>query len=175
MNLVQSCTEAEGGHIGVVAQHKFLGRAGKEQTQGLDARSLFRERDGRVEPALQPLQVPVRAVVLHVGDLAAARTLSSTVERHLSPLAQDAGLWLQDPSKYHATLFHASAHEVRATLEFGGATECVEAATLGLENVPVPGLREANGLLLPGLHAVLCLRAFQGGGSTSGPPALCPP
>lgn len=95
----------------------LLVRAGREQTQGLDARSLFRERDGRVEPALQPLQTPVRAIVLHIGDASAARALSAAVERHLSPLAQDAGLWLQDPSKFHATLFHASAHEVRA--EFG--------------------------------------------------------
>ncbi|BDA45523.1 hypothetical protein COCOBI_07-3100 [Coccomyxa sp. Obi] len=96
--------------LGAQLDHSGL-MLGKEQTQGLDARSLFRERDGRVEPALQPLQVPVRAVVLHVGEAAAARTLSATVERHLSPLAQDAGLWLQDPSKYHATLFHASAHQ----------------------------------------------------------------
>lgn len=73
-----------------------------------------------MEPALQPLQVPVRAVVLHVGDAAAARTLSAAVERHLSPLAQDAGLWLQDPTKYHATLFHASTHEVRATVDLQG-------------------------------------------------------
>lgn len=65
-----------------------------------------------MEPALQPLQVPVRAVVLHVGDPAAARALSAAVARHMSPLAQDAGLWLQDPAKYHATLFHASTHEV---------------------------------------------------------------
>ncbi|EIE20274.1 hypothetical protein COCSUDRAFT_67560 [Coccomyxa subellipsoidea C-169] len=95
--------EAQLGHTGLML--------GREQTQGLDARSLFRKRDGRVEPALQPLQVPVRAVVLHLGDPAAARALSAAVARHMSPLAQDAGLWLQDPAKYHATLFHASTHE----------------------------------------------------------------
>lgn len=95
----------------MLIDHPLAG-AGKEQTQGLDARSLFRERDGRVEPALQPLQVPVRAVVLHVGDPGAATRLSAAVARHLAPLAPDAGLWLQDPHKYHATLFHASSHEV---------------------------------------------------------------
>lgn len=85
--------------------------AGREQTQGLDARSLFHERDGRVEPALQPLKTPVRAVVLPLGDGQAAAALSRAVREHLLPLSEQAGLWLQDPKKYHATLFHASPHQ----------------------------------------------------------------
>ncbi len=94
------------------------GWTGKEQTQGLDARSLFHERDGRVEPALQPLKVPVRGVVLPLGDGRANAALSAAVRQHLLPLAQQCGLWLQDPKKYHATLFHASPHQARIPVPF---------------------------------------------------------
>ena len=87
--------------------------AGKEQTQGLDARTLFHKRDGRIEPGLQPLEVSVRAVVAPLGDAQASARLASAVREHIVPVAAEAGVWLQDPKKYHSTLFHASSHAVR--------------------------------------------------------------
>lgn len=36
------------------------------------------------------------------------------VTHDLAPLLPPGGLWAQDPTLYHATLFHASPHAVRA-------------------------------------------------------------
>ena len=49
---------------------------------------------------------------LDAGDSRAASALSASVTKHLLPISQAAGIWLQDPKKYHATLFHASPHQV---------------------------------------------------------------
>ena len=89
-----------------------LSPAGREQTQGLDARTLFHLRDGRIEPGLQPLAVPVRAVVAPLRDSQATARLASAVREHIVPIAAETGVWLQDPKKYHSTLFHASSHTV---------------------------------------------------------------
>ena len=87
-------------------------RAGQEQTQGLDARSLFHLRDGRLEPGLQPLAVPVRSIVLPLGEGPVAERLAAALHAHILPIFVEAGVWLQDPKKYHSTLFHASPHQV---------------------------------------------------------------
>ncbi len=92
--------------------YKILLDAGKEQTQGLDSRSLFRVRDGRVEPGLQPLAVPVRSIVIPLGEGEAKERLASAVRDYILPIAAEAGIWLQDPKKYHSTVFHASSHQV---------------------------------------------------------------
>ena len=86
--------------------------AGQEQTQGLDARTLFHLRDGRLEPGLQPLAVPVRSIVLPLGEGPVAARLAAALHTHLLPIFVAAGVWLQDPKKYHSTLFHASPHQV---------------------------------------------------------------
>ena len=91
---------------------KILLNAGKEQTQGLDSRSLFRIRDGRVEPGLQPLAVPVRSIVIPLRGGEARERLASAVRDYILPIAAEAGIWLQDPKKYHSTVFHASPHQV---------------------------------------------------------------
>ena len=90
--------------------------AGQEQTQGLDARSLFHLRDGRLEPGLQPLTVPVRSIVLPLGEGPVAEHLAAALHTHILPIFVEAGVWLQDPKKYHSTLFHASPHQVWAAV-----------------------------------------------------------
>ena len=86
--------------------------AGQEQTQGLDARTLFHLRDGRLEPGLQPLAVPVRSIVLPLGEGPVTERLAAALHEHILPIFVEAGVWLQDPKKYHSTLFHASPHQV---------------------------------------------------------------
>ena len=56
----------------------------------------------------------MRGVVLPLGDTEAARVLAAAVEEHLRPLSAEAGLWATDARKLHATLFHASPHQVCA-------------------------------------------------------------
>ena len=55
---------------------------------------------------------PVRGIMLPLGDSDAARALSAAVRQHLRPLAAEDALWVTDAQKYHATLFHASTHQV---------------------------------------------------------------
>ncbi|KAK9845374.1 hypothetical protein WJX81_004792 [Elliptochloris bilobata] len=89
-----------------------------EQTQGLGTSSLFRMLPGpSLEAVLTPLAEPVRAVVLPFRDTRAAAALADTVKRELAPLLPPGALWPQDPSLFHATLFHASphAHPVKAS------------------------------------------------------------
>ena len=69
-----------------------------------------------MEPALQPLSVPVRAIVLPLGEETAIERLAAAVREHILPISANAGIWLQDPKKYHSTLFHASPHQVCALL-----------------------------------------------------------
>ena len=95
---------------------RYACHAGQEQTQGLDARSLFHLRDGRLEPGLQPLALPVRSIVLPLGEGPVAERLAAALRTHILPIFVEAGVWLQDPKKYHSTLFHASPHQVWAAL-----------------------------------------------------------
>ena len=79
----------------------------------------------------------MRGVVLPLGDTEAARALAEAVEEHLRPLSAEAGLWATDARHLHATLFHASPHQVRARLK-------------GTQNSPFfcpPGLAPAAALL----------------------------
>ena len=78
----------------------------------MDARALFHLRDGRLEPGLQPLAVPVRSIVLPLGEGPVAERLAAALHTHILPISVEAGVWLQDPKKYHSTLFHASPHQV---------------------------------------------------------------
>ena len=82
--------------------------------QGHQTQELFRREQGRTLPILHPLDIPVRAVVLPVLDIALARRLTASVLHHLRPLMDPGDVWLQDPELLHSTLYHASTHFVRA-------------------------------------------------------------
>ncbi|PSC73568.1 Translation initiation factor IF-3 [Micractinium conductrix] len=84
---------------------------GATVTQGLALGDLFtRDADGALQPVLEALAVPVRAVLLPLRDQSAAGQLLRAAERHLVPLVGPHGLWLQDSNFYHSTIYHASTH-----------------------------------------------------------------
>ena len=60
--------------------------------------------------------VPVRAIVMPFRDADAATALEAAVSRALAAAGVGtADVWLQDPSIYHSSLWHASHH--KASLE----------------------------------------------------------
>ena len=67
----------------------------------------------QVTPILTLLDVPVRAVVAPFLDQHASRLLSEAVRRAVLPLEPAGGVWFQDSGMYHATVWHASHHQVR--------------------------------------------------------------
>ncbi|KAL4419230.1 hypothetical protein ABPG77_010672 [Micractinium sp. CCAP 211/92] len=84
---------------------------GSTITQGLGLGDMFRlGEDGRLQPVLEPLEVPVRAIVMPLLDRHASERLLGAVKRHLAPLVPPNGMWLQDSKAYHSTIFHASTH-----------------------------------------------------------------
>lgn len=100
-------------------------------TQGVGAYQLFRRAgDGRPVPRLRALQTPVRAVVLPVLDSLAVGALAS-VAGSLAEVVPPQRLWLQDPARYHATLFHASTADAPKPLPGEGAVDR-EAAQIAL-------------------------------------------
>ena len=80
-------------------------------TQGLQQSSLFSFEGAAVEPVLQHLDVPVRAIVAPFSDGIMAGKVVAAARRHLLPLMAPAGVWLQNDSMYHSTLWHASHHQ----------------------------------------------------------------
>jgi hypothetical protein len=85
--------------------------AGAVATQGLQQSSLFSFEGAAVKPVLQRLDVPVRAIVAPFSDGVMAGKVVAAVRRHLLPLMAPAGVWLQNDSMYHSTLWHASHHQ----------------------------------------------------------------
>jgi hypothetical protein len=85
--------------------------AGAVATQGLQQSSLFSFEGSAVKPVLQRLDVPVRAIIAPFSDGAMAGRVVAAVRRHLLPLMAPAGVWLQNDSMYHSTLWHASHHQ----------------------------------------------------------------
>ena len=63
-------------------------------------------------PILTLLDVPVRAVVAPFLDQHASRLLSEAVRRAVLPLEPAGGVWFQNSGMYHATVWHASHHQV---------------------------------------------------------------
>lgn len=55
---------------------------------------------------------PASRAPSHCTHLAARRVLEAAVRSHLGALLPPHGLWVQDSSKYHSTLWHASTHLV---------------------------------------------------------------
>ena len=66
----------------------------------------------QVTPILTLLDVPVRAVVAPFLDQHASRLLSEAVQRVVLPLEPAGGVWFQNSGMYHATVWHASHHQV---------------------------------------------------------------
>ncbi len=66
----------------------------------------------QVTPILTLLDVPVRAIVAPFLDRHASRLLSEAVRRAVLPLEPAGGVWFQDSDMYHATVWHASHHQV---------------------------------------------------------------
>ena len=60
------------------------------------------------------LDVPVRAIVAPFLDQHASRLLSDAVRRAVLPLEPAGGVWFQNSGMYHATVWHASHHQVPA-------------------------------------------------------------
>lgn len=108
--------------------------AGAVATQGLQQSSLFTFEGSAVKPVLQRLDVPVRAIVAPFSDRAVAGKVATAVRRHLLPLMAPAGLWLQNNSMYHSTLWHASHHQASRHLAIPfpscGYLMCADAAAL---------------------------------------------
>ena len=69
----------------------------------------------QVTPILTLLEVPVRAVVAPFLDQHASRLMSEAVRRAVLPLEPAGGVWFQNSGMYHATVWHASHHQVRLT------------------------------------------------------------
>ena len=65
-------------------------------------------------PILTLLDVPVRAVVAPFLDRHASRLLDEAVRRAVLPLEPAGGVWFQNSGMYHATVWHASHHQVRS-------------------------------------------------------------
>ena len=109
-------------------------------TQGMSVDELF-VWDAATDlpaPRLTRLAVPVRAVVLLLPPASGAAAALATATRDaLLSLCDASGLWLQDPSAYHMSLFHASHHmdAVRAT---PSQVEEEAAATAGVLNGTCP-------------------------------------
>mmetsp|Transcript_29348 Transcript_29348/g.82770 ORF Transcript_29348/g.82770 Transcript_29348/m.82770 type:complete len:351 (-) Transcript_29348:436-1488(-) len=88
-----------------------------EGTQGVTVSSMFRRESGQLVPILKKLDLPVRAIVFRFTDTKAQQLLTGAVEQHLRPLATPAGMWEQDSTLYHSTVYHASPHQYPVVAE----------------------------------------------------------
>lgn len=87
--------------------------AGTVLTQGLRASDLFALEGDHVRRILHPLDKAVRAVIMPLLDTSAAVLLKEALLNHLIPILPTDGIWLQDETMLHTTLFHASSFTVR--------------------------------------------------------------
>lgn len=85
---------------------KFL--AGGTTSQSLNLSDIFTFKDGKVQAILKPANPPVRAAVLYLEPYY-AKPISVIVRNLLSPYFPR-GVWFQDPSLYHFSMYHASHH-----------------------------------------------------------------
>ena len=93
----------------------------KKTTQGLSLTNLFSfdQRTGKASAILEPLSVPVRAIVVPLpGDSSAARKIRretrDALRQFFPPAGGDFGhgdsVWFQDSELFHFSVFHASHH-----------------------------------------------------------------
>jgi hypothetical protein len=91
----------------------FAGVSPTGGTQGMSVDTLF-SWDAVTDlpsPRLKRLEVPVRAIVLPLpANSEAAAAMASAASETLLALCGPAGVWVQDPTAYHMSLFHASHH-----------------------------------------------------------------
>ncbi|CAA6664503.1 unnamed protein product [Spirodela intermedia] len=102
---------------------------GGETSQSLSLSDIFCLKNGSVTPILKPADPPVRANVLYLSSEYAA-PLSQAVRDVFLPYF-DEGIWFQNVSMYHFSMFHASHHlsPVRASdAEIEAEVRAVEAA-----------------------------------------------
>ena len=110
-----------------VADEGVTAFAGTTTTQGLSLLNLFSfdQRTGKASAILEPLSVPVRAIVVPLpGDSSAARKIRretrDALRRFFPPAGGDFGhgdsVWFQDPELFHFSVFHASHHGARGTV-----------------------------------------------------------
>lgn len=105
--------------------------AGAVATQGLQQSSLFSFEGAAVKPVLQRLDVPVRAIVAPFPDSVTAGRVAGSLRRHMLPLMAPAGVWLQNDSMYHSTLWHASHHQASSYSHFPQSALCLRVLGLG--------------------------------------------
>lgn len=65
-----------------------------------------------VVPKLRALEVPVRAVILPLLNHEVAFEIHEAAAGQLRGLLGEGSVWWQDPSIFHATVYHASTHRV---------------------------------------------------------------
>ena len=90
----------------------MLTGAGAVLTQGLHASDLFVMDGDHVRAILHPLETAVRAVVMPLPDSLASARLKEALLNHLLPIVPPDGIWMQDETMLHTTLFHASSFQV---------------------------------------------------------------
>ena len=104
-----------------VADEGATAFVGTTSTQGLSLTNLFSfdQRTGKASAILEPLSVPVRAIVVPLpGDSSAARKIRretrDALRRFFPPAGGDFGhgdsVWFQDSDLFHFSVFHASHH-----------------------------------------------------------------
>ena len=104
-----------------VADEGVTAFVGTTSTQGLSLTNLFSfdQRTGKASAILEPLSVPVRAIVVPLpGDSSAARKIRretrDALRRFFPPAGGDFGhgdsVWFQDSDLFHFSVFHASHH-----------------------------------------------------------------
>ena len=104
-----------------VADEGVTAFVGTTSTQGLSLTNLFSfdQRTGKASAILEPLSIPVRAIVVPLpGDSSAARKIRretrDALRRFFPPAGGDFGhgdsVWFQDSDLFHFSVFHASHH-----------------------------------------------------------------
>ena len=78
-----------------------------------DKLAVVQVRNGTLQPVLQRLPDPVRAIVAPLAGAAAISQLHSALQSHIVPLFKPQGIWLQDSQLLHTTVWHASPHQVQ--------------------------------------------------------------
>lgn len=142
--------------------------SGSAASQGMALTSLFDfDLSGKPVAKLQSLDVPVRAVVLPVPPASnAAKRMAEAAQTVLLPMLTDDGVWLQDPTIYHSSLYHASHHRDPKPA-MGPEIDAEEAAIRAVFNdtCPVRAVVERVAVT-PGGVVLVCWNVVGGGEPT---------
>eukprot|EP00884_Botryococcus_braunii_P018259 jgi/Botrbrau1/5116/Bobra.0128s0024.1 len=141
---------AKGMHIGGLA------------TQGVSHSSLFKEESGQIVPVFHRLQVPVRAAVMPLLDKEASNAIFSAVQRYIVPLVDATGIWLQNSSLYHSTLYHASTHQDPVVASSEDVQEEVRAISAAAANVCPLRIAIERVVVTPTGNVLACWQVLSG-------------